>query len=336
MIQCRRTRGVEITILLWLVYILPAEPFQQKKQPSCYNLESHLLLRQQHVAAIQQEDDNTSAVGVRLNKVFKATHSRRQADDLIASGRVTVNGAVVSAGQRVVPFRDVVQLDGKRIENWEALNAMSRPNVEDTRMPRAVFEYTKYWKPTGVVCTTDQRIRDNIIDVLRQDGYSPEHRVYPVGRLDRDTSGLILLTSDGRLPNAALRGEHKQPKTYHVGVDRFISNHRLDELRSGVVITTVAQRDGNRAPPLTAKTNPCIIKRIDERSMYMTITEGRNRQIRKMLDAVGHSVVWLERISFAGLELDPLEGPGDWRRLDEKEMQMIRGIIEHADADNGG
>merc|ERR1712083_860230 len=104
------------------------------------------------------------------------------------------------------------------------------------------FEYIKYWKPKGIICTTDMNIKHNIIDRIKSDGYRPKHRVYPVGRLDKDTTGLILLTSDGRLPNAVLRGEAKQPKTYRVTLDRSISDHDIQCLKSGVIITTTAQR----------------------------------------------------------------------------------------------
>ena len=93
------------------------------------------------------------------------------------------------------------------------------------------FEYVKYFKPLGVTCTTDLRIRDNIIDSIEQDGYKPRHRVYPVGRLDKETSGLILLTSDGRVVNSVLRGEKKQPKVYKVMVDRKLDEYHLQRLR---------------------------------------------------------------------------------------------------------
>ena len=127
---------------------------------------------------------------MRVNKCFKDFTSRRESDKLVEQGRVTVNGAVASAGARVFPG-DVVRLDGDPID-WEAKNQ----NVASTD----AFRYVKYWKPRGITCTTDRRDRTNILDAVRY----PE-RVFPVGRLDKDSTGLILLTSDGRLPNAALR-----------------------------------------------------------------------------------------------------------------------------------
>lgn len=264
---------------------------------------------------------------IRLNKVFKKTHSRRQADDLIASGRVTVNGQPVhSAGQQVTPFQDIVQLDGNVIQGWEALNHL------DTESNDQVFEYIKYWKPLGVTCTTDSRIPGNLIGALREDGCNPKSRIFPVGRLDKETSGLIIMTSDGRLPNAALRGKFKQPKTYLVRANRPVSREDVQRLRDGVVITTIAQRDGNRGKPLTAPTLPCEVRqsRKDARVLEITLVEGRNRQIRKMMEATGYRVVNLHRKKFLTMSLDPLEGPGDWAHLSSEEMKIINNVLEQA------
>ena len=242
-------------------------------------------------------NNNTTNKMIRLNKVFKATHSRRQADALIASSttaagrqgrhRVTVNGLPVPAeGCMVEPFRDKVRLDGQLIMGWEALNGIvstqnnsaqqrvkivhqqstvaaaaadddddddkalvsgnnqSSPTNDQQRRRRQghatttttnnVFEYIKYWKPVGVICTTDRRIKGNILDALEQESrqYRPPYsRIYPVGRLDKDTSGLILLTNDGRLPNALLRNKYKQPKVYNVVVDKKLKPKDIDQLR---------------------------------------------------------------------------------------------------------
>lgn len=266
---------------------------------------------------------------IRLNKVFKSTHSRRQADALISSGRVTINDEPVdSAGQRVVPYHDVVKLDGTRVEGWEALNAV--PNFATKPNNNQVFEYIKYFKPVGVTCTTDRRIRDNILDRLERDGYRPDNRVYPVGRLDKETSGLILLTSDGRLPNSALRGRFKQPKTYQVVVNRVISKADIQRLREGVVITTQAQRDGNRKPVLTAPTLPCHVESLGPRHLQMTIVEGRNRQIRKMLQALGYRVIQLHRTTFMAIDLAPLQGPGEWIDLSKHEMGIVNQVLSKA------
>ena len=207
--------------------------------------------------------------GIRLNKVFKATHSRRAADKLIEEGRVTVNNQRVHSkgGYKVIPYRDIVTLDGQVVKGWEQINAISRD--DDSSIPSdtndeifqrnhknkqksqhdtttsnqnnlqtSSFEYVKYYKPIGVTCTTDLRVKDNIIDAIHQDGYiggRHGHRVYPVGRLDKETSGLILLTSDGRIVNAVLRGERKQPKVYKVKVDGLLEERHLQRLRVGIL-----------------------------------------------------------------------------------------------------
>jgi 23S rRNA pseudouridine2604 synthase len=292
-----------------------------------------LLFLFDHVDALS----SSSPEPIRLNKVFKQTHSRRQADQLISSGRITVNDEPVhSAGQRVVPFQDVVRLDGEIVGGWEALNHLSAQNDHDSgnlNKDKTVFEYIKYWKPLGVTCTTDRRIEDNLIDALQEDGCFPKSRIFPVGRLDKETSGLILMTSDGRLPNAALRGKFKQPKTYLVRANRNVSQKDVQQLRDGVVITTVAQRDGNRGKPLIAPTLPCQVRQSRENPRFLEITlvEGRNRQIRKMLEAVGYQVLILHRKTFLRMNLDPLEGPGGWARLSLQEMEIVAEVLVRAE-----
>jgi len=331
--------------------------------------------------------------GIRLNKVFKATHSRREADTLISEGRVTVNGKKVDSkgGFRVLPYVDIVALDGKVVRGWEDMNYIQKSHFnndmslwEDGKTnsirakqqvvlqtlpgpttflnhnkltgssrisssdhhpshpdyttntvletPTSHFDYVKYWKPLGITCTTDTRKEDNIIDALKRGGYKPKHRIYPVGRLDKDSSGLILLTSDGRVPNAVLRGEHKQAKVYEVRVDKVISDGHIQRLQEGIVITTVAHRDGNRAKPLTAKTRPCQVIRINSHMIQITLMEGRNRQIRKMLGALDYTVLELQRIEFMGIQLQDkdalLHGPGDWRILNNKEMSIVERALK--------
>jgi 16S rRNA U516 pseudouridylate synthase RsuA-like enzyme len=216
---------------------------------------------------IEPTSPSSSEEGIRLNKVFKATHSRRAADKLIEEGRVSVNGQRVHSkgGYKVIPFRDVVTLDGQVVKGWEQINAISRDDTSDNNdelvnrnhkthkqkrsqhdttttshknnLQTSSFEYVKYYKPIGVTCTTDLRVKDNIIDAIHQDGYiggRHGHRVYPVGRLDKETSGLILLTSDGRIVNAVLRGERKQPKVYKVKVDGLLEDRHLERLRVGI------------------------------------------------------------------------------------------------------
>ncbi|EEH53367.1 uncharacterized protein MICPUCDRAFT_6886, partial [Micromonas pusilla CCMP1545] len=230
----------------------------------------------------------------RVNKCFKDFTSRRNADRLVASGAVTVNGAVVAAGAMVFPG-DVVELRGERVR-WETLN------------------YVKYWKPRGVTCTTDARDRTNIVDAVNY----PDARLFPVGRLDKDSTGLILLTSDGRLPNAALRSGRKRDKKYLVVVDAVVRPEDVRMLRDGVVISTPVQRDRvDRV--LTARTLPCEIDVVGARTLEITLREGRNRQIRRMLDAVGYRVINLHRTEIMGIGLRGTR-EGRWVECDEEEL----------------
>ncbi|EEC46904.1 predicted protein, partial [Phaeodactylum tricornutum CCAP 1055/1] len=217
--------------------------------------------------------------------------SRREADKLIEAGRVSVNDIPVKSkgGFKVVPFHDKITLDGIP--------------VTGTSDATINFDYVKYWKPVGVTCTTDRKIAGNIIDALEEAGFDSSKRIFPVGRLDKETSGLILLTSDGRVPNAVLRGRHKQPKIYQVWVDRPVLAKDVAQLRDGVIITTVAQRDGNRAEPLTARTKSCAVQVLGREKLQLTLVEGRNRQIRKMLGALNYTVKRLHRVQFMELTL---------------------------------
>lgn len=328
MSSCLSNRQRCVILLLLLVSELwRIESFSWIRNFDTFRADIHVETRRPSVYKLfstpDDEVDDVSAI--RLNKVFKATHSRREADRMIQEGRVAING-VVSYGDMVVPFQDTVTLDGVPVYGWEEMNAI-RP--VSTTLPRETdFEYIKYYKPRGVICTTDRRIKGNIIDALtNQSGYQPKHRVYPVGRLDKDSSGLILITSDGRLPNASLRHHRKQPKFYRVRVDRPLNDQDLMELRSGVVITTVAQRDG-KSKPLTAKTKPCSIVSLGPRDVEIILEEGRNRQIRKMMEALGYEVIRLHRIRFGEISLDKDMTAGDWKALNKKELGWIHSILQ--------
>ena len=264
--------------------------------------------------------------GIRVNKCFRDFTSRRNADKLIESGRVTINGATASSGDRVVPG-DVVELNGETVE-WETLNVM-RTEETNTAGPSTTsstqFKYVKYWKPRGVTCTTDVRDRSNIIDAV---GYT-HARLFPVGRLDKDSTGLILLTSDGRLPNAALRSGRRHDKTYAVTVDTDIRPRDMKTLSKGVVISTPVQRDRvDRV--LTARTLPCEINVTGRRTIEITLREGRNRQIRRMLDAVGYRVTDLHRVEIMGIGLGGLK-KGRWVECDVTEMDIIMRCIRAAE-----
>jgi 23S rRNA pseudouridine2604 synthase len=284
----------------------------------------------------------TNSGTIRLNKVFKSTHSRREADRLILGGRVNVNGRV-SYGCMVTPFQDIVQLDGVNVVGWEQMNAVvsvsssssssydeasSLGPAKEQETTTCLFEYIKYWKPQGVTCTTDRRIGGNIMDeITNMNGYRPIHRVYPVGRLDKDSTGLILLTSDGRLPNASLRHDQKQTKRYGVTLDRRIAPCDVQMLRDGMLITTIAQRD-RTTKPITAYTKPCHVHVTSPYTLEITLTEGRNRQIRKMLDVLGYTVVDLHRLAFGPITLQGLTKAGDWSRLEGAELEWVQSLVQ--------
>jgi 23S rRNA pseudouridine2604 synthase len=265
--------------------------------------------------------------GIRVNKSLRATHSRREADKLIASGRVSVNGATAQPGDRLFGG-DRVELDGRAVE-WERLNlAVAAADAPRPRAAETPFVYLKYWKEAGVECTTNHRVRSNIIDRL---GPLPgvEDRIVPIGRLDIASTGLILLTSDGAIINSLLRSTERKEKEYLVMTDRRASAQQIEQLRTGVVITTVAQRDGT-ARELTAPTKPCVVERIDsrqtERMLRFVLTEGRNRQIRRMCAEVGLDVVQLHRVGFAGIRLNGCARPGSWAFLTPEELAAIGAV----------
>ena len=241
-------------------------------------------------------------------------------------GRVRINGATATNGDRV-SAGDVVTLDGKPF----ALPASLLPDSSDIA---ASHIYLKYWKPRGVTCTTDARIPGNIIEALDHPG---EERLFPVGRLDKDSEGLILLTNDGRLPNAINRAEHAHSKLYEVQCNRPIAEAHLRQLANGVVITTTAQRDKGPPKTLTAPTLPCDVRRTGSASFAITLQEGRNRQIRRMVKAVGgFDVVKLHRTSVMGIELSPeLTRPGQWCELERRERRIVDNAIDQAEGGGG-
>lgn len=184
--------------------------------------------------------------------------------------------------------------------------------------------YLKYWKPKGVVCTTDESVANNIIDAIGH-----RQRIFPVGRLDKDSTGLILLTNDGRVPNAVLRTERGYGKEYVVSVHRQISDACLGRLSRGIIISTPVQRD--RVDKLvTARTLPCDVRRLDARTFVIVLKEGRNRQIRRMCEALGYEVLRLHRMKVMSIGLAGLKRAGEWKELDEQERAAIEQAIQLA------
>jgi len=221
---------------------------------------------------------------MRLNKYISETGacSRREADKWIEAGRVTCNGVRAVLGTQVAAG-DEVRLDGeligaKRQQIYIALN-----------------------KPAGITCTTDLKIEDNIIEFI---GHS--ERIFPIGRLDKDSEGLILLTNNGDIVNEILRSENNHEKEYVVTVNRPITDLALSMMASGVRI-------------MGATTKPCGVTRVDSDTFRLTLTQGLNRQIRRMCSALGYRVQQLRRVRVINIELGTL-GSGQWRYLTDSEM----------------
>lgn len=240
---------------------------------------------------------------IRINKFFTehGICSRREADRLIGAGRVTVNATVAKLGDQV-STGDVIACDG-RVIPWG-----------QTRV------YIKYHKPVGVTTTSESHIPRNIISEIGH----PE-RIFPIGRLDKDSSGLILLTNDGDIVNEILRTEFGHEREYEVTLDRPYDQSFLDRMAKGVVI-------------LGRKTQPCRVTRLDLKQFKIILTEGRNRQIRRMCQALGYRVLALHRNRIMHITLAGLPS-GRWKPLTSEEQQKLfravrRTSASHEDAEH--
>lgn len=231
----------------------------------------------------------------RLQKFIAAAGvaSRRQSEKLMLEGRVTVNGkAATELGLKVDPGHDAVKVDGKLIR------------LES-------FHYVLLNKPKGTICTLDDpQGRTRVTDLIR----GVKARLYPVGRLDFDTTGALLLTNDGELANLLMHPKHRFEKTYVAKIKGIPSEGALEKLRKGVYV------DGKRTAPAEAK-----VVRVKEKNcvLELTLREGRNKQVKRMCLAVGHPVLRLERSSYGFLRVDDLE-PGTWRHLGPAEVKKLK------------
>jgi 23S rRNA pseudouridine2605 synthase len=232
----------------------------------------------------------------RLQKILSSAGvaSRRAAEGLIEAGRVRVNGRVVTElGAKADAHRDRIEVDGRRV-------VLEKP------------VYYLLHKPRGVVSTlTDPQGRPTVGELIRR----LRERVFPVGRLDFHTSGALLITNDGDMAQALLRPKGAVPKVYAVKMRGFLDEVALGKLRNGVVLD-----DGYRTRPAEV-----FVLREDERNTWlqMTLTEGKNRQIRRMGDAIGHPVQRIARLEFAGLSTEGL-APGRLRPLTTKEVDKLK------------
>jgi 23S rRNA pseudouridine2604 synthase len=229
------------------------------------------------------DDQSTS-----LNKFISQTGvcSRREADVLIETGKVKINGKVAQKGNRVMP-NDTVLVNGKPLRN----------------VPKAV--YIALNKPVGVTCTTDLKDKSNIIDYVKHPA-----RIFPIGRLDKPSTGLILMTNDGDIVNEILRAEHNHEKEYIVSVDKPITDDFVRAMAGGL-------------PILDTITNKCVVEKKGKNLFRIVLTQGLNRQIRRMCEYLGYEVITLKRIRIMNIHLGDLK-EGHWRNLTENELKVLR------------
>ncbi len=224
---------------------------------------------------------------MRLNKFISESGkaSRRGADKLIEEGRVKINGRKAKIGDQVKPG-DEVMVNGQRIR-------LARNNV-----------YLALNKPVGITCTTEKNVKGNIVDLVNH-----PLRVFNIGRLDKDSDGLILLTNDGDIVNKILRAENNHEKEYIVSVDKPITPEFVEKMSKGVRI-------------LGTKTLPCKVEQLSKYEFKIILTQGLNRQIRRMCEALGYEVYRLQRVRIMNIHLGNLP-VGQWRDLTKKETTRL-------------
>jgi len=238
--------------------------------------------------------DNSSSL--RLNKAISDTGfcSRREADRIIEEGRVTINGKTGVLGDRVTP-QDDVRVDGRRIKFKEQSQEI----------------YIAFNKPRGITCTTERHIQGNIIDYIKH-----PKRIFPIGRLDKPSEGLIFLTSDGNIVNKILRAGNNHEKEYMVTVNKPITAEFIKKM-------------GNGIPILDTVTKKCLVKKESEFVFKIILIQGLNRQIRRMCEFLNYEVKKLKRVRIMNVSLNniPL---GKWRNLTKEELAEIMAMVSQS------
>ena len=233
--------------------------------------------------------------GTRINKYLSEVGycSRRASDKLIDEGRVRINGAVTEKGSKVLPG-DIVSVDGKKINE-----------------PKEDFIYLAFNKPVGIVCTTDTiREKNNIIDFINY-----PKRIFPIGRLDKPSQGLIFLTNDGDIVNKILRARNNHEKEYEVTVNKPITREFVKKMSEGI-------------PILGTITRRCYVRQNSTHTFTIILTQGLNRQIRRMCEFLDYQVTKLKRVRIMNIKLDvPI---GKWRYLNEDEILVINSMVENS------
>ncbi|WP_047415755.1 23S rRNA pseudouridine(2604) synthase RluF [Cellulophaga sp. Hel_I_12] len=228
----------------------------------------------------------------RINKYLSEVGycSRRAADKLIEQGRVTVNGAVPEMGTKITPADEI------------------RVNGELVGKPKEKFTYLAFNKPVGIVCTTDTGVeKDNIIDFINY-----PKRIFPIGRLDKPSEGLIFMTDDGDIVNKILRARNNHEKEYIVAVNKPVTSDFLRKMSVGV-------------PILDTVTKPCKVTKIDKYTFSIILTQGLNRQIRRMCEHLEYRVKRLQRVRIMNIDLDV--EVGKWRHLTDAELSEINRLV---------
>tara|TARA_R110002072_G_scaffold292634_1_gene461544 strand:+ start:12212 stop:12994 length:783 start_codon:yes stop_codon:yes gene_type:complete len=229
---------------------------------------------------------------VRLNKTISDSGycSRRQADVLIEQGKVAVNGKQSNLGDRVLPD-DEITIEGKQLKK-------SNADI-----------FIAFNKPVGITCTTDLRIDGNIISYINH-----KERIFPIGRLDKPSEGLIFLTNNGDIVNKILRAGNQHEKEYIVTVDRPINDVFLERMRNGI-------------PILDTVTKKCEVIQLSRFVFKIILVQGLNRQIRRMCEYLGYEVIALKRIRIMNVKLNDL-APGTWRNLTQEELSLIHKMVK--------
>ena len=224
---------------------------------------------------------------MRINKLLSnyGVCSRKEANSIIEKGRVIVNGEVSFPGQWVEES-DNILLDGEALKPKKKI-------------------YIALNKPIGITCTAAKEVKDNIIKYMELENY-----IFPVGRLDKPSQGLILMTNDGDLANDILESENHHEKEYIVTVHKTIDNEFISNMAEGVDIGETITR-------------PCIVTKVNENTFRIILTQGLNRQIRRMAKVFGYNVIRLERIRIMNIKLEDIEY-GKWRNLTDKEVETLR------------
>ncbi|WP_022748540.1 pseudouridine synthase [Lachnobacterium bovis] len=231
--------------------------------------------------------------GVRINKYLSQAGvcSRRAADEHIANGEVLIDDVVAESGMKVMPGQKVY-FKGKLI------------NSEDE------FILIAFNKPVGIVCTAEKREKDNIIDYINY-----PKRIFPIGRLDKNSQGLILLTNDGDIFNKIIRGSNEHEKEYIVKVSKPITDEFIEQMSKGVYIED-----------LDKTTRPCKITKVNDRSFKIILTQGLNRQIRRMCKVFGYRVTYLKRVRIMNIQLRDLK-VGEYRNVTSSELKLLKSKI---------